>query len=129
MPWLMRFEYDAAIDAVNASFTDCVLATGKDVERWEREVKARLATFGRRVDLLIDMSGLVVKATASVAFGEARTRVLSTFAIHSFRYGADRTTRISVLTSSAIHGVDANVYESREDAVKALLDSRRAASK
>ncbi len=128
MSWSMRFEYDPAIDAVHASFTDCVLATPKDVTRWEREVSADLSYLGRRVDLLIDMTGLIVKPAVSLLFGEARARVLGTYAIHSFRYGADRTTRISVLTSSAIHGVDANVFATRAEAIAALLESRRAAA-
>lgn len=128
MPWSMRFEYDASLDAVHASFSDCVLSVPKDVERWEREVKARLATFGRRVDLLIDLSGLVVKSVVGSLFGEARARVLGTYANHSFRYGADRSTRISVLTSSAIHGVDANVFATRDEAINALIQSRRQAA-
>ena len=70
----MRFEYDPAIDAMHASFTDCVLATPTEVTRWEREVSAELSHLGRRVDLLIDMTGLVVKPAVSLLFGEARAR-------------------------------------------------------
>lgn len=125
MTWSMRFEYDHGCDAVSATFVDCVLAERKDVDRWEREVSRRLETFGRKVDLLIDLGGLIVKPAASAAFGEARSRVLSRYALRSFRYGADRTTRTSIFTSSAIHGVDANVYESREAAVAALLEARK----
>ena len=125
MPWSMRFDYDVTIDAVHASFTDCVLSTAADVTRWEREVSLRLSTFSRRVDLIIDMSGLLVRPAVSALFGKARSRVLGTYSIHSFRYGADRATSISVLTSAAIHGVDANVCETRADAVAALLASRR----
>jgi hypothetical protein len=121
----MRFQYDPSLDAVHASFTDCVLSTPKDVERWEREVKARLATFGRKVDLLIDMSGLIVKPAVSTLFGEARARVLRMYANRSFRYGADRSTRISVFTSSVIHQIDANVFATREEAIEALIQSRQ----
>jgi hypothetical protein len=120
----MRFEYDGALDAVHASFTDCVLNERKDVERWEREVSRRLDTFGRRVDLLIDLTGLLVKASASAAFGEARSRVLEKYAIRSFRYGADRSTRTSVYTSAAIHGAAANVHPTREAAIAALIEAR-----
>jgi hypothetical protein len=124
MPWTVRFLYDVDLDAVHASFANCVLADGRDVEQWEREVSRRLASFGRKVDLLIDLTGLMVKPSASAAFGEARTRTLERYTLRSFRYGADRSTRTSVFTSAAIHGAAANVYPTREAAVAALIAAR-----
>lgn len=116
----MRFEYLSDCDAVHASFNICVLETTEDVDRWEREVGQKLGTFGRKVDLIIDMNGLQVRAKAGSAFGAARARVLTKYAKHSVRYGGDRATRTSVLTSAVIHAVEANFHETKEEAIKAL---------
>ena len=116
----MRFEYLSDCDAVHASFVICVLETKEDVDRWEHEVGKKLITFGRKVDLIIDMHGLQVRAKAGSAFGAARARVLTKYAKHSVRYGGDRATRTSVLTSAVIHAVQANFHETKEDAIKAL---------
>jgi hypothetical protein len=123
--WSMRFDYDSANDVVSASFSDCVLNEKADVDRWEREVSRRLGTFGRKVDLLIDLSGLTVKPAVSALFGEARARVLSRYALRSFRYGADRSTRTSIFTSAAIYGAEANVFDTRDSALGALLEARK----
>jgi len=122
----MRFEYLSDCDAVHASFILCVLEAKEDVDRWEREVGQRLSTFGRKVDLIIDMNGLQVRAKAGSAFGAARARVLTKHSKHSVRYGGDRTTRTSVLTSAVIHAVEANFHETKEDAITALRALRDA---
>lgn len=127
MVWSMEFRYDAQHDVVIAEFRDCLLATPKDVERWEREVGARLATFGRPVDLLIGLDGLVVRAAASAAFGLSRRRVLELHTLSSYRYGGDRSTTTAVFTSAVIHGAAANVFVTREEALAALLSDRKRA--
>lgn len=116
----IRFEYLSDCDAVHASFVICVLETKEEVDRWEREVGQKLITFGRKVDLVIDMNGLQVRAKAGSAFGTARARVLAKYVKHSVRYGGDRATRTAVLTSAVIHAVDANFYDTKEDAIRAL---------
>jgi len=121
----LRFDYLAEHDAVHAAFTDYVLETKEDVERWEREVSQKLATFGRSVDLIIDMNGLIVRAKVGSDFGTARARVLMKYALHSVRYGGDRATRTSVLTSAAIHAIEANFHETKEEAVTALRALRK----
>lgn len=121
----MRFEFLSDCEAVHASFTNYVLEEKADVDRWEREVSQKLAGFGRKVDLIIDMNGLVVRAKAGSAFGTARARVLKTYAKHSVRYGGDRATRTSVLTSAAIHAIEANFNETKEDAIAALRALRK----
>ena len=126
MSGAMRFEYLSDCDAVHASFVICVLETKEDVDRWEREVGQKLSAFGRKVDLIIDMNGLQVRAKAGSAFGAARARVLTKYSKHSVRYGGDRATRTSVLTSAVIHAVEANFHETKEEAIKALRALREA---
>lgn len=121
----MRFVFDEALDLVEASFDACELRTETDVLAWRAEVERELGRFGRKVDLLINLDGLIVRPTASRAFGEQRSQVLGRFAKRSFRYGGDRLTRTTVFTSSVLVGADANVHPSREAALAALLEARR----
>lgn len=110
---------------VEAQFTDVRLTDPSDVEEWARRVRSELARFGERVDLLISLDGLHVHPAASRAFGVIRAEVLATFARHSTRYGADAWTATSVNTSRVLTGAEANIHESREAALEALIVKRK----
>lgn len=129
MAWSMRFEYDIQNDVVTAYFTDCVLANEADVMRWRREVEQHLSRYPGKVDLLINLDGLVVKFTAGRVFGKERSEVLERFTHRSFRYGGDEMTRMFVLTSGAINGAAVNHYTTREEALAALQAEREALRK
>lgn len=124
MSWSMFFDYDGKHDVVTATFKDVVLNTAEDVERWRRDVEDRFAKFGRKVDLLIDLSGLVVKFGAGRVFGQVRSEVLARNTRRSFRFGGDATTRTFVNTSGMITGAAVNNYNTREEALAALLADR-----
>lgn len=123
--WKMSFAHDPLHDVVTATFTDCVLTTPADVARWRREVEQELGRFGKKIDLLINLDGLVVKPGASRSFGRERREVLAKYTIRSFRYGGDTQSRTSIFTSAVIDGAAANVYESRDQALAALLETRK----
>lgn len=129
MAWGMTFEYDAVHDVVEARFTDCVLVNADDVLRWRREVEAHLSKYGRKVDLLINLDGLVVRFTAGRVFGKERREVLERWTARSFRFGGDDMTRMFVSTSGAIDSAAVNHYANREEALQALLAEREAARK
>jgi hypothetical protein len=124
MAWSMFFDYDGKHDVVTATFKDVVLQNADDVERWRKDVEERLGRFNGKVDLLIDLTGLVVKFTAGRVFGQARTEVLARYTRRSFRYGGDETTRMFVNTSGMIMGAATNTYPTREEALAALLAAR-----
>lgn len=124
MAWTIFFDYDARNDVVTASFKDVVLQTAEDVERWRNEVEERLGKFGKKVDLLIDLTGLIVKFTAGRTFGQVRKDVLAKHTHRSFRYGGDEMTRLFVNTSGMITGAAANTFATREEALAALLADR-----
>jgi hypothetical protein len=124
--WWISFTYDAANDVVESSFRDVILETDEDVLCWRREVEKRLQRYGRPVDLLIDLEGLIVKPSAARSFGAHRAEVLAEHTRVSFRWNGNHQTRTSIYTSSVIHGADANIYDSREEALKALLAHREA---
>ncbi|MFB1485215.1 hypothetical protein [Corallococcus sp. RDP092CA] len=124
MAWGMSFERDVENDVVTATFTDCILVTDEDVQRWRRDVEAQFAKFNGRVDLLINLDGLIVRHTAGRTFGKVRREVLERNTHRSFRYGGDETTLVFINTSGAINGAAVNHYPTREAALAALLAER-----
>lgn len=120
----MRFEVHKDLDVVEATFHGCELKTPGDVAKWRSDVERELARFGKKVDLLINLDGLVVRPGAARLFGEYRSDVLSRFTRRSFRYGGDSPTRTSVFTSSVLTGAQANVHPTRAQALAALLEDR-----
>ncbi|MBZ4399324.1 hypothetical protein OWM54_22015 [Myxococcus sp. MISCRS1] len=128
MAWSMSFDYDAPNDVVTANFTDCVLVNEEDVLRWRREVEVHLARYAGsgKVDLLINLDGLVVKFTAGRVFGKERREVLERYTHRSYRFGGDEMTRMFVLTSGAINGAAVNHYLTRDEALAALKAEREA---
>jgi hypothetical protein len=124
----MRFTHLEADDVVLAEFENVELATNADVTRWANEVGRRLVAFGRKVDLLINLDGLRVKAAASREFGRRRAEVLQRYTSRSFRFGGDRSTVTSVLTSAVIERAPDNVHGSYEEALDALRRERAGGS-
>lgn len=124
MAWRMSFDYDDVHDVVTANFEDCILNNSLDVARWRTEVEGHLSRYPAKVDLLINLDGLVVKYTAGRVFGRERTQVLARYTKRSFRFGGDEMTKMFVSTSGAINGAAVNVYRSRDEALKALLADR-----
>jgi hypothetical protein len=122
--WWISFTYDAVNDIVDAAFRDVVLETDDDVLCWRREVERRFQRYGRPVDLIINLDGLIVKPTAARSFGAHRAEVLAENTRVSYRFNGNPQTRTSIYTSAVIHGADANIYESRDEALKALLANR-----
>jgi hypothetical protein len=125
----MSFDYDDVHDVVTANFEDCILNNSLDVARWRTEVEGYLSRYPSKVDLLINLNGLVVKYTAGRVFGRERTEVLARYTKRSFRFGGDEMTKMFVSTSGVINGAAVNVYTSRAEALKALLADRAAEGK
>lgn len=116
----------SGLKVVEARFRGVQLHDSADVDEWARRVNVELARFGERVDLLICLDGLHVHPAASRAFGAVRAKVLSTHARHSVRYGADKWTATSVNTSRVLYGAEANIFDTRDQALAALLEQRDA---
>ena len=126
MAWKMSFDYDEKHDVVTATFEDCILNNALDVARWRTDVEGWLSRFPAKVDLLINLDGLIVKYTAGRVFGRERTEVLARYTLRSFRFGGDEMTRMFVSTSGVISGAAVNCFGSRQEALQALLADRRA---
>ncbi|WP_224240433.1 hypothetical protein [Hyalangium gracile] len=124
----MAFEYDPHNDVVHARFTRYLLVSAADVQVWKADMEEKLAPFGRRVDLLIDLDGLEVTFTAGRLFGQARREVLERYAQRAYSYGGDDMTRMFLSTSGVLHGYPVNQFETRMQAMMAMMadrDSRR----
>jgi hypothetical protein len=119
----MRFTKDDANDVVEAAF-DLTLKTPEDADEWARCVSTMLLSYGQKVWLLIDLSGLKVRPTASAAFGKRRAEVLEKFAHASVRFGGDPWTVVSINTSAALHHTHGNVFSTRDEALRFLLSLR-----
>src|SRR6476469_811492 len=91
-------------DVVFAWFEHWVLETPEDVDHWANEVERELGAFGKKVDLIIDLSGLQVKFAAGRAFGQRRAHILATFTRSSYRINSDDTTEMFLRTSQLITG-------------------------
>jgi hypothetical protein len=126
MMWKMSFTYQAAHDVVLARFDGVELTTSIDAARWAAEVDEKLGAFGRKVTLIIDLTGLVVRPTAAAEFGRLRAEVLAKHSTTSYRFGGDRATVTSVYTSAVIHHADANHFASYEAALAAVKREREA---
>ena len=121
----MRFVHYVELDYVEASFDSCELRTEDDVLAWRAEVEREMSRFGRKVELLIGLDGLIVRPAVGRFFGEQRKEVLEKFSTRSFRFGGDSATRTTVYTTSVLTGADANIHPSRDAALAALLEARR----
>ena len=121
----IRFTEDQELDIVEAHFDGLVLTSPAEAEYWARHVSAMLGDFGRKLWLLIDLEGLIVRPPASAAFGRLRADVLQRHAHASVRYGADPWTRVSIKTSAVVHQTHGNVFATREEALRCLLDLRK----
>ena len=129
MAWSMTIDSDEPTDVDTANFTDCLLTNEADVMRWRREVEEHLSKYPGKVDLLINLDGLVVKFTAGRIFGKERREVLERYTHRSYRFGGDEMTRMFVLTSGAINGAAVNHYSTRDEALAALKSEREALRK
>jgi hypothetical protein len=123
----MSFEYDPQNDVVQARFTRYLLVSAADVQQWRADLEEKLAQFGRKVDLLIDLDGLEVTFTAGRLFGQARREVLDRYTQRAYSYGGDEMTRMFLATSGVLHGHPVNQLQTRMQALLALLSDRDAA--
>lgn len=120
----MSIEYDPRNDVVQLRFTRYLLVSVADVQVWRADVEEKLAPFGRKVDLLIDLNGLELTFTAKRFFGQARREVLERFTQRAYSYGGDDMTRMFLSTSGVLHGHPVNQHETRMQALMALLSDR-----
>jgi hypothetical protein len=117
-------QHDKAQDFVHIRYLATTLASDADVAAFEGEITRGMKRIGRKLDVIVDLGELLVKPTAARAYDEARQRMIAMFTSRAYRYSGSSLVRTKILTSSTIHGQHANVYETFQQALQALLADR-----
>jgi hypothetical protein len=131
----MIWQYDARHDVVTLEYEGVVLETDADVAAfvqagdvfWKRFDADKRAH--ERKDLLVDMSGLVVKPTVATAWNAARGYMVQRYLRNTYRFSAERRTATAVHLGQVLQKVDGTIYASRDEALTALLADRAAQKK
>jgi hypothetical protein len=124
----VAFEYDPDLNVV---FTedDWQVETREDVEAFFADYDKYFSALGKKVYMISHIDNLLVQAQVADYFGElARAHVykhLQGFA----RWGTNSWARMTVRTTSHIAKMTANIYTTREEAIQAVKDMRKAGLK
>jgi len=117
--------YDSRHELAHIQYLPVVLENATDVAAFANEIDAVMSKLGRKVDIIIDLGELVVRAGAVEAYDRERLRMFDAYARHAYRYHGSGLVRTRILTSSTLHDQPANVFSSFEQARDALLADRK----
>jgi len=106
------------------TFDGVVLESEADVAWLRQELVGHYESFERPFDALICLDGLRLDREAVRAFGEMRADLTNTYFNSSRRYGGGRVVQTAVLTSSVLYDAGRDMFSSRDDAIRDLLESR-----
>ncbi|MBN1959389.1 MAG: hypothetical protein JW841_00455 [Deltaproteobacteria bacterium] len=124
--WPMHFWHDPIHDVVTMTFNNCVISSSDDAIEFMKVMTIHMQRHKTPADVLIDYSGLVVKASAASKFGSERAEFGRRFFQRSYRYNVENASSRSVLyTSKVIYGAETNICATREEALNALLEQRK----
>jgi uncharacterized protein (DUF2342 family) len=116
--------YDEARDFAYVQYQPVTLATDADVAAFAEEIDVAMTKLGRKVDIIVDLGELCVKPSTVTIYDETRQRLIRTYARRAYRYSGGNLVRTKILTSSTLHGQNANVFQSFAQALEALLADR-----
>ena len=119
-------DYDAKRDFVHIRYKAAVLADDRDVMAFAAEIDPAMRGLGRKVDIIVDLGELVVKPAAMRAYDVTRQRMFRAYAKSAYRYSGSSLVRTKILTSSTLNSQTANVFETFDQALAALLADRAA---
>ena len=89
-------------------------------------IAARLVILAPPRDILFCLDNVDVTGSAARrAYGAERARVANKLYRHSARYAGQPGTRVTVMTSGVVHRVEGTVYDTRADAVAAIVAARK----
>jgi hypothetical protein len=118
--------YRLSVDAVVA-WVNWTLDTEEDVRLWVQEYHLYFGgRFGRKVDLILELSNFQVNPRVGALFGKKRAEILAEYTARSYRVKQGARVRTFMYTSSVLHGAPANEYPSIEGAIAALIAAREA---
>lgn len=123
----VRFEYDPE---KNILFTedDFSLQTEQDVEDFIRLNLEKLESIGRRVYMISRIDGLRIGAGVSENYGRRSREVFQGHILGFARYGGDPSARMTVRTASKKARLESSIYDTREEAVRAVEQMKSGAA-
>jgi hypothetical protein len=110
------------------TFLACSIITDDDVRVFFRAIAERLATLPSPRDIIFCLDGVEVAPAARRAYGVERARVAREYYRFTARYAGRSATKVTVMTSGVVHRIEGMVYETRQEAVHAILQMRANAS-
>jgi hypothetical protein len=123
-----KITYVKEHDCLLLTYGEIELRTPDDVEVLGEDLTHKLAGFHRRMDLVINFGGLVVKSAAAASFAELRKLLVERYLLGTYRFGGTAAMRTAVHTSAVITNTPSRLFETYEQAIEALLRDRAAAT-
>ncbi len=118
--------FDAATAIYELKFAPCIIASEQDAVTFFDALAARLVILAPPRDILFCLDNVELSGSAARrAYGAERARVANKFYRHSARYAGQPSTRVTVMTSGVVHRVEGAVYDTRADAVAAIMKARK----
>ena len=124
----IRVTHDAELSHYDVSFSACSVMTDDDARSFFEDIATRLASLPTPRDIIFCLDGVEVAPPARRAYGVERARVAREYYRFTARYAGRPTTKVTVMTSGVVHRIEGMVYETREEAVQAILQMRANAS-
>ena len=119
--------YDPDDDVWTLIGIDAVIRTHEHLEQWRDLIDERTKLFGgKRVDLMVDMTGFQVTPTLAAEYGMKAKAVADEHTLCLIRYGSKRdpSIRTTVRLQGIVQGYDPNVVSDREAALNRLTEIR-----
>jgi hypothetical protein len=120
----LRRTLDQNTGIVEYSFSKCNLQNAEDVYAFFKAMADSLSEIPKPRDVVVCLDELIVAPTARPLFGEERAKLAKEYYRFSARYAGTTATKIATMTSAVRYQAEGMVYETREDAFKAILEHR-----
>jgi hypothetical protein len=124
MPSFATVDYDPTRDLVHIRYVAASLATEADVAAFGIEIETQVRAIDRKVDTIVGLGTMLIAAGAIHAYDEIRTHLATTYSMRSYRYGGTAALRRKILTSCILQGQPANLYDTFDQALAALMADR-----
>jgi len=120
--------HDPKSDVYDVAFSACSIITDGDARMFFNAIAERLQALPSPRDIIFCLDGVEVAPAARRAYGVERARIAREYYRFTARYAGRSATKVTVMTSGVVHRIDGMVYETRDEAVQAVLQMRANAS-
>ncbi len=124
----VTFEYDAEKNLV-FSEDNWEIKTREDVDAFIAEYQKFLQNLGKKVYMVSHIDGLLVHASVAGYYGETARTTIGNYMLGFARWGTNDWARMTVRTTSLKAKFTVNIYDTREEAVQAIEEMKKANKK